>query len=430
MTNAVERYRHGLSPMRGRAQHQEHRAATPLEALYDLVFAAAFGVAGAQLADGVAVGHGAAAVGAFAFAVAVAAIIWAWINFSWFASAFDTDDWLFRIFTMVQMAGVIVLAIGLPAMFASLEDHGAFDNRVMVSGYIVMRVGLLAQWLRASRDPAYRRHALTYVLFVAVAQIGWIIVAWAPLPLGAAFAAAAACWLIELGGPIVAERKGEGERRGTPWHAHHIAERYSLLTIIALGETVIGTLAAAQEVSHEQGWSGDAVVVIGAGVGLTFALWWSYTMMPSGPILAVHRKRSFVWGYGHAFIFASVAAVGAGLHTIGFAYRHEDPLATPVVILMIAIPVIVFMVSISLLHSYLVHSVMKGLPLHAIAMVLPLLGIVLAFVGLPLWACLLVVLAGPVFVVVAYEAGGWRFAQRHLDEALGRTMSEAPHASA
>ncbi|MBS1672627.1 MAG: low temperature requirement protein A [Actinobacteria bacterium] len=428
MTNAVERYRHGLSPMRGRAQHEQHRAATPLEALYDLVFAAAFGVAGVQLADGVAAGYGGAAIGAFAFAVA--AIIWAWINFSWFASAFDTDDWLFRVFTMVQMAGVIVLAIGLPAMFASLEQHGAFDNRVMVSGYIVMRVGLLAQWLRASRDPAYRRHALTYVLFVAVAQIGWIVVAWAPLPLGAAFAAAAVCWLIELGGPVVAERKGEGERRGTPWHAHHIAERYSLLTIIALGETVIGTLAAAQEVSHEQGWSGDAVVVIGAGVAMTFALWWSYTMMPSGPILAVHRGRSFVWGYGHAFIFASVAAVGAGLHTIGFAYRHEDPLATPVVILMIAIPVIVFMVSIALLHSYLLHSVMKGLPLHALATVLPLLGIALAYTGLPLWACLLVVLAGPVVVVVAYEAGGWRLAQRHLDEALGAGVAGAQGASA
>ncbi|MBS1898235.1 MULTISPECIES: low temperature requirement protein A [unclassified Microbacterium] len=416
MTNAVERYRHGLRPMRGRPRHEPHRAATPLEALYDLVFAAAFGVAGAQFAAGVAAGHGGAAVGAFAFATA--AVIWAWINFAWFASAFDTDDWLFRVFTMVQMSGVIVLAIGLPRMFESLELDGVFDNRVMVAGYIVMRVGLLAQWLRAARDPAYRRHAITYVVFIAIAQLGWVVVAWAPLPFGAAILAAALCWLVELGGPVVAERKGEGEGRGTPWHAHHIAERYSLLTIIALGETVIGTLAAAQEISETQGWTGDAVVVIGAGVAMTFALWWSYTMMPSGAILAVHRRRSFVWGYGHAFIFASVAAVGAGLHAIGYAFRHEHPLATPVVILMIAIPVIVFMVSISLLHSYLVHSLMKGLPLHALAMLLPVLGIVLAFAGLPLWACLLVVLAGPVLVVVAYEAGGWRLAQRHLDQAL------------
>lgn len=428
MTDAVERYRHGLSPMRGRSRHEPHRAATPLEALYDLVFAAAFGVAGAQFAAGVAAGHAGAAVGAFAFATA--AVIWAWINFAWFASAFDTDDWLFRVLTMVQMAGVIVLAIGLPRMFESLERDGVFDNRIMVAGYIVMRVGLLAQWLRAAREPAYRRHALTYVVFIAVAQIGWVVVAWAPLPFGTALVAAALCWLVELGGPVVAERRGEGERRGTPWHAHHIAERYALLTIIALGETVIGTLAAAQEISDTQGWTGDAVVVIGAGVAMTFALWWSYTTMPSGPILAVHRRRSFVWGYGHAVIFASVAAVGAGLHTIGYAYRQEDPPATPVVILMIAIPVIVFVVALALLHSYLVRARMRGLSLYAVATVLPALGIVLAFVGPPLWVCLLVVLAGPVFLVVAYEAGGWRLAQRHLDAALGTGLVGAADGAA
>ena len=64
---------------------------------------------------------------------AIAAVIWAWINFAWFASAFDTDDWLFRILTMVQMAGVIVLAIGLPPMFASLEHGAVLDSRIMVA---------------------------------------------------------------------------------------------------------------------------------------------------------------------------------------------------------------------------------------------------------------------------------------------------------
>jgi low temperature requirement protein LtrA len=36
------------------------------------------------------------------------AISWAWINFSWFASAYDTDDWIYRLTTMLQMVGVIV----------------------------------------------------------------------------------------------------------------------------------------------------------------------------------------------------------------------------------------------------------------------------------------------------------------------------------
>ena len=49
------------------------------------------------------------------------AVTWAWINFSWFASAYDTDDWIYRLTTMVQMVGVLILALGLPEMFESLD---------------------------------------------------------------------------------------------------------------------------------------------------------------------------------------------------------------------------------------------------------------------------------------------------------------------
>ena len=65
-------------------------------------------------------GHVGAALLGFGFAMF--AVIWAWINFSWFASAFDTDDWIFRLTTLVQMVGVVILALGLPPMFASIDD--------------------------------------------------------------------------------------------------------------------------------------------------------------------------------------------------------------------------------------------------------------------------------------------------------------------
>jgi len=66
------------------------------------------------------------------FAIASFAVAWAWINYSWFASAYDTDDWVMRLATMAQMIGVIVLALGLEQMFASIDEGGgANDNRVM-----------------------------------------------------------------------------------------------------------------------------------------------------------------------------------------------------------------------------------------------------------------------------------------------------------
>ncbi len=128
---------HYRERMRGRDPHETGRAATPLELLFDLTFVIAFGTAADELAHALAEDH--VVDGLIGFAFATFAITWAWINFSWFASAYDTDDWVFRLTTMVQMVGVLILALGLPDMFASLVEGETVDNRVMVLGYVVMR---------------------------------------------------------------------------------------------------------------------------------------------------------------------------------------------------------------------------------------------------------------------------------------------------
>ena len=70
-------------------------------------------------------------------------------------------------------------------------------------------------------------------------------------------------------GPGRAGRPGASPRRwlgGTPWHGHHIAERYGLMVIIALGEGLLGTTAALGALI-EDGWTIDIVVLGLAGVG-------------------------------------------------------------------------------------------------------------------------------------------------------------------
>ena len=128
---------HRIVRMTGRDVAQVHRAATPLELLFDLAFVIAFGTAANELAHALVEDH--VRVGVVGFCFATFAVSWAWINFAWFASAFDTDDWIYRLTTMVQMVGVLILALGLPDMFASLEEGEVLDNRVMVLGYVVMR---------------------------------------------------------------------------------------------------------------------------------------------------------------------------------------------------------------------------------------------------------------------------------------------------
>jgi len=410
--------------MTGRDASEPHRTATPLELLFDLTFVAAFGVAGNAFASSIAHGDVLAGVGAFAFAMV--AIVWAWINYSWFASAFDTDDWLFRLLTMVQMAGVVVLAIGLPAMFASLERGQPVQNEVMVAGYVVMRVAVIAQWWRAAHgNPRYRTAAKTYALIIGVAQIGWVLLIFLPLdPLGFLLAALVVS-TIDWSSPLVAETKGFRHGGATPWHPHHIAERYALLAIIALGETVFGTLAAAQAITEAEGWSFSSVMVVGLGIVMAFALWWTYFMVPSGPILAVRRSKAAVWGYGHILVFAAIAAVGAGLHVIGYVYDEHYHVSTLTAISSVAVPVLVFMVTLYLLHAWLVSALPKNAPLQVTVLALPVVAIVLAAFGCPLWLCLLVVTLSPVLVVVAFELGSWRSLDAQVDRSVERALARA-----
>src|SRR3979490_869757 len=108
MESSTGALRHVARRMGGRDRHETHRLATPLELLFDLTFATSVGLAASHYADALAAGHYVAALLGFVFASF--AICWAWINFSWFSSAYDTDDWVFRIVTLGQMISAFLLA--------------------------------------------------------------------------------------------------------------------------------------------------------------------------------------------------------------------------------------------------------------------------------------------------------------------------------
>jgi low temperature requirement protein LtrA len=392
--------------MSGRDPEESHRASTPLELLFDLTFVVAFGIAADELAHYLAEDHIRTSLLGFGFVAF--AISWAWINFSWFASAYDTDDWVFRLLTLLQMVGVLVLALGIADVFASIDEGDHVDNGVMVAGYVVMRVAMVGQWARAARqDPARRRVAMTYVVTITIAQAGWIALALAKTSVGATFAWAALLLLIELGGPVAAEtRKG-----GTPWHPHHIAERYGLLVIIALGEAILGTIAALGAIvgPNGEGWSLEAAVVGFAGVTLTFGMWWIYFVLPCGEILERHRERSFGWGYGHIPLFASVVAAGAGLHVAAYLVEDETELDVLGTLLTTAIPVAVYVLGIFVLYTYLSRTVD---PFHFLLIALSgaLVGAAVAMAagGVSIEWCLLVLALVPWVTVIGYETVGHR----------------------
>ena len=314
---------------------EPHRASSPLELLFDLTFVAAVSQVAGRFAHAVADGHVADA--ATPFFMVFFAIWWAWMNFTWFASAYDTDDVPYRVMTFVQMAGVLLLAAGVPDAFDG-------DFTTVTVGYLVMRVGLVSLWLRAAfAHPEGRATAVRYAAGIAFLQVLWLSRLALPEDDGGPWVFLFLV-VLELSVPPIAERP-----RMTTWHPHHIAERYGLFTIILLGESVLAATNAVQD-SVEHGLHARLVVIALAGLAILFTLWWIYFSEPAGEGLAARRDRSFVWGYGHYLVFAALAALGAGLE-VAVVSTGEIHAGAHTVVAAVAVPVAVFLVMLWTLHA-------------------------------------------------------------------------------
>ena len=360
--------------MRPRDIGEKHRASTPLELLFDLTFVAAVQAVVTQLAHGIEGDHVVEALPNF-FMVFFA-IWWAWLTFTWFASAYDTDDVPYRLLTMLQMGGVLVLAAGVPAAFTE------GDFLLITVGYFIMRIALIAQWLRAAaQDPEGRATALRYAAGIGFVQAMWIarLFIAAELPLAGrigTFAFLAAC---ELAVPLWAERRGY-----IRWHPHHIAERYGLFTIILLGESVLAATVGVQAIITAGDASGEFVLLAASGLALLFGIWWIYYLEPAGDGLERRRQRSFVWGFGHYFVFAALAALGAGLEVAVQSLSHHAEIDGTTVAYSVAVPVAAFLVAMLVLYRPLLGSDTVIRPATilvgaAAVLVIPLLAPVLSF---------------------------------------------------
>jgi low temperature requirement protein LtrA len=332
--------------MRSRPTDEEHRVSSPLELLFDLTFVVAIASVVVQLAHKIAEGH--AGNGIVPFMQVFFAIWWAWMNFTWFASSYDTDDVPYRLLTMLQMAGVLLLAAGVPS--ASNSDN----YRAVTIGYAIMRIALVAQWLRAGiEDPESRGLAFRYAAGIFVVQLGWLLRL--ALVEAGAIGGASLPWIFlllvvfELAVPPWAEHIVK-----TSWHPHHIAERYGLFTIIVLGESVLAASTGLNGALAEGHVSGSLITVSIAGLVLLFALWWLYFLEPAGEGLEHHRERSYLWGYGHYFIFAALAVLGGGLEVAVERAGHDVEVSAMGAGYAVAIPVAIFLLSLYAVHAPIV----------------------------------------------------------------------------
>lgn len=329
--------RQWIVPMRPRSPEEKHRVSTPLELFFDLVFVVAIAQAGAALHHGFAEGHITDSI--FSYLSVFFAIWWAWINFTWFASAYDCDDVPYRLMTFVQIIGALIIAAGVPQAFEYA------DYTVVVIGYVVMRLSLVTQYIRAMLNtPSRQVTGMRYIVGTIACQIAWIGLVFFQ---GQWFHPYIFILLViaELFVPIWAARAG-----ATSWHPGHITERYGLFTIIVLGESILSTSLGIQAAIGAGEFHTNLIPVIAGGILIIFSMWWAYFDWSMEDVLNSIRVV-FLWGYGHYFIFASIAAAGAGLAVeIDYVLHHAEIDSTTAG-MMITIPCILYLLTLWTLHA-------------------------------------------------------------------------------
>jgi low temperature requirement protein LtrA len=224
---------------------------TPLELFFDLVFVLALTQCTALMAATP------TWEGLLQAILVLAMLWWSWGGYAWLTTVVDPEEGAVRIAIFAAMAAFLVAALAVPGAFGD-------DAIVFASAYAIVRISHIWLFTLASRDePELRRSVVGLasstaigvgLLFVASATDGW----WQIAVWGLAL-------VLDVGLPTLF---WSGGWQLTP---SHFAERYALIVIIALGESIVAIGVGSNAVVD-----GGVVAAAALGIAVTAVLWWLY----------------------------------------------------------------------------------------------------------------------------------------------------------
>ena len=230
---------------------REGEQVKPLELFFDLVFVLALTQCTALMAsvpswEGV------------AQALLILTVLWwSWGGYAWLTSVVDPEEGAVRLVMFAAMAAFLVAALAVPRAF----DDGAL---VFAAAYAVVRAAHILLFVIASRNDPDLRQSVTALGISTAIAVGILVAAAATDDVlqGALWTLAIA---FDYGGPALF---GVGGWKLVP---EHFAERYGLIILIALGESIVA-IGAGVTGQVDVGIVAAAVL----GMAVAAALWWLY----------------------------------------------------------------------------------------------------------------------------------------------------------
>jgi low temperature requirement protein LtrA len=289
-----------------------HRVTT-LELLFDLVFVYAItnvttlmehDISGESVLEG----------------LIVLAVVWfGWCAYTWLGNQAQADEGLLRVAMVVAMGGMFFVAISIPYAFEA-EGNAAI---VLASAYAVVRFTHLGVYLIAAGDDRQLRSVILGMLSVATVMLVLLFV-------GAAIGGSQQRWWWLAA--VACDQLGVYLVRSTRWRlnsASHFAERFGLVIIIAIGESIVAVGVATS--SAELG-ARDALALV-CGLAIAVCLWWLYfdVVAKVGETVLVRaagvdraRLARDSYTYAHFPLVAGIVFVAFGLVVLIGDHGHVD----------------------------------------------------------------------------------------------------------
>jgi len=235
--------------MDDRRAEREQRV-TPLELFFDLVFVFAVTQVTSFLS------HSPTWGGLLRGLLLLGALWWAWGAYAWLTNTLDPEEGAVRLAVLAAIAAMLVVSLAAPGAFGR-------DGVIFGVAYFVVRALHLVLYAIAGRGDRDLFRAV--VRLVPTATLGPALLVIAGFLDGSGqLALWGAALAIDYLGVLL------GHMRGWRISPAHFVERFGLIIIIALGESIVAIGIGAAGLPLDAGVIAAALL----GVGVVAALWW------------------------------------------------------------------------------------------------------------------------------------------------------------
>lgn len=389
MTIFIKNFRKWWQPPHSISERDEDRSVTFLELFYDLVYVVLIAQLAHSLAEHV------TPAGVFGFIFLFIIVWWAWLNGTTYHDLHGNNDIRTRVFTFLQMITVAAMAV-----FA----HDALgDSSVgFALSYAAFQLILTFLWWRTGvYDPDHRPLSTPYVTAFLISTALFVISVFVPPPWRFGLWGIAVVMSLLLPLNIFLPRNHspsvEAQLERIMNVSPSLVERFGLITIIVLGEVVVGTINGV--LAHEHF---SLIIGLTAVLGMTVAIgmWWIYFDFVSHRRPRPNQFAVSRWFYLHLPMTMGIAATGAAVFNV--VEHAGEPLSAAVQWLLVG-SVFTVLVCVALLMQSIEISAVLYAPYRRggiVTIVMAILILILGFFPLPTIGLLLLMIAlmlAPIF---------------------------------